>query len=444
MNTTIAKLLFYTVRYLRGEFVHKYIKESKNIENLPWQDIQKIQLHKLKSILQEYQSIPYIKKCLIEKNISINDIATVDDIILLPVIDKKIYKKNLDNLKNAQISKHTQRSTSGSTGQPFVFCRDRFSLAVMDAVMYSVYGWHNIKMGERQARFWGLPFDSQQRRIARIKDLLMNRIRLSAFNLNETSFRNYYYQLYKFCPGYIYGYPSLVYEFALFCNKNKLPLHKLKLKAIIVTGEKLLQEQETYIERIFKTKLVQEYGCSEVGIIAFQCGAGKMHIMSPNIIFEVIKDNKSVVDESGDIVITELNVKSYPFLRYKIGDTGILHSEKCTCGLSWPIISINKGRQGDYIITPSGGKIYSAVLAYTFNKFLHEITKFKAYQRKGGNLDIMVEVTSAYDENVERQCKEQIASVIGDDLEIQIKVIEKISRGQSGKLRYFVSEYNGK
>jgi len=440
MNDFLSKWLFFIpARLIRGENFIKCIKEVRRVESFSVDELMKFQIQKLQNLLNERNNIPYLQKNT-ESHNSKYTISALEDLAIFPVADKTYLIDNLEEFRSQKVSLLSSRSTSGSTGQPFKFYRDRFSLAYMDAVMYNAYSWHGIKTGERQARFWGMPFDAKKKREAILKDFLMNRVRLSAFDISNENFEKYYRKIYKFRPGYFYGYASLIYEFACFCRERGYSFHNFKIKAIVVTGEKLVSSQKTVIEDVFATKVVQEYGCSEIGVIGFECSHGKMHVMAPNVIVDVVKDGHSVLDEQGEIVITELNAKSFPFVRYKIGDIGAIRSEQCSCGIKWPVIEITEGRIDDYIITPEGNKVYDAVLAYTFNGYKKYIKMFKAVQRKNGDLEIKVVVTNECDDNVLGRCSEELRQRITPDISIRFSKVRNIEREKSGKLRYFVSE----
>lgn len=440
MNTIYAKGLFFIVRWLRRENVRRYIKEVKDVESYNEHELYRFQVGKLKKIFFESGEIPYLRNILNERGLNNSFLENIIDLERIPIVDKNFLINHFDEYKHNLVSQHFSRGTSGSTGQPFIFLRDRFSLAYMDAVMYQVYTWHNIQIGDPQARFWGVPFGAFKRSVARTKDFLMNRMRFSAFDLSEQYMYNYFKLIKKFRPSYIYGYPSLIYMFTQFCKENNLSLSDLKIKAVIVTGEKLISFQGKCIEDFFSTKLVQEYGCSEIGVIAFQCEKGNMHVMSPNVIVEVVKNDRPVLDEPGEIVVTELNARSYPFIRYKIGDIGVLLSGKCSCGLSWPLMEINEGRVDDYIITSNGRKVYDAILAYTFNKFHEQVTAFKAVQEKPGYLDIMLKVSNSYNANTESECLIYMKKSLGEDCVITMRQVENIPCEKSGKFRYFESK----
>lgn len=341
-----------------------------------------------------------------------NPIRDYKDLVQLPILTKEMVR-SYKNLMRSGARRTSVRSTSGSTGEPLIFFKDREATAYMDAVMYQTYSWCGIQIGNRQARFWGLPFDPKARLREQIKDFLMNRIRLSAFDISDRSLMAFYKKMLRFRPQYCYGYPSLMHEFACFLEGNGLSLHKLGLKAVIVTGEQVIMQQLKVIEQVFAAQVVNEYGCTEVGVLAFQCKKGKMHVMAPNIILEVIKDGKQVTDEEGEIYVTELNAKEMPFIRYRIGDIGVLSSELCTCGVNFPVVKIITGRMDDYILTPEGERVYDAIFAYTFK---HGIKVFRAVQEKINLINIYAVIDSDYSKTTEieyiKKLKKYISKIL--------------------------------
>lgn len=443
MNNIVSKFFFFfPVRILRGEPVHRYLREVRKAEAFTKDELDSFQREKLRTLFKHGDNIPFIKNFLQENRVDLKQDDPVEVLKKFPIADKSFLNENFKSkYRNSKIKRHMLRSTSGSTGMPFKFYKDRFSTAYMDAIMYQVYSWHDIQIGERQARFWGMPTDIRKRKEAKQKDFLMNRTRLSAFDLDETSMQDYYDRLQSFRPGYFYGYPSLIYEFAKFChNTNKLNEH-IKPKAIIITGEKATPLQVEFIENVFDTKVFQEYGCTEIGVMGFQCKEGNMHVMSPNIILEVVnKDGEPVKDESGEIVATELNAVSYPFIRYKTGDIGIDLTKNCGCGINWPLMQINEGRRDDYILTPDGRKVYDAILAYTFGAYEKVIMSFKAVQRERTRLEIDIVTGSEYNDKILDEYEHNLRKKLGDEIEIVFNKVKEIEREKSGKLRYFRSE----
>ena len=440
MNATVSRfLIFNPIRFLRGERIAKHLKTVRLIESGNRKDIEAYQLRKLNGIINyAYKNIPYYHNILKPFLSNTGMIHKFKDMEQIPVLTKATIRNNFNQLKSNKIRKYNIKTTSGSVGIPLKIYEDRNTSAFITAVMYNAYSKYEIRIGDKQARFWSTGLDRRTRFKQKLSDFIMNRIRISAFNLDRDYLFENYKRIVKWKPAYFYGYPSLIGEFAKFVERNNLPVHRIKPKIIIVTGELLLETDKQRLERVLKTRVINEYGCSEMGILGFECADGNMHLMAHNIFFEVLKNNRQVVDEIGDIYLTELNALTMPLIRYKIGDRGSITSEACNCGSYLPIIKIIAGRSDDYIKTPEGKKVYDAVLAFTFKK--GGIKRFKAIQKSINHLQIEIEVDTDFNEDLKNFYLRKLKTHISQNMDIEFIIVKKIKREKSGKIRYFKSE----
>ncbi|MHC4269571.1 MAG: phenylacetate--CoA ligase family protein [Planctomycetota bacterium] len=437
MNQKLAKyLFFYPVRFLRGEPIYRAILNVKEFENI--NNVKAAQWWKLQKLLENaYDFIPYYKNICDLYNVNPKSIKDTKDFTKLPFLTKDVIREKKMDLKNPRIKRYDSRSTSGSTGDPLKFIKDRYATAYYDAVMYSAYSWHGVEIGDKQIRFWGMPKDLKGNRTAILKDFFMNRVRLSAFSISNETYLSFIKKINKTRPHYFYGYPSMIYLFARFLMKENIALRGIELKAIICTGEQLFDKQREIMQECFQTKVINEYGSTEVGVIGLECTLGNMHEMSSNVYLEIVKDGFPVKDEEGEICVTELNSKTSPFIRYKIGDKGILFSEKCKCGLHYPIFKVLSGRIDDFIITPEGKRVYDAILAYTLK---NGVVSFNAVQKNIKSLDIYIVADSLYNEKLEIEYCRELKRTISPNMDFVFHCVDEIKREKSGKLRYFRSE----
>lgn len=353
---------------------------------------------------------------------------------VLPVIDKKTIIAEYYNIicKTGRVSK---RSTSGTTGTPLTFVKDRKALGYMDAMMYCAYGWHSIFPNSRQVRLWGRAIDFKGQIIQTFKDVIFNRRRLSAFEINDKNCAVFYYTLKKFKPKYFYCYPNAIYQFALSLERQGLDGHDLDIATALCTGEVLFPHHREKIKQIFGCNVVNEYGSTENGVIGFECEYGRMHVM-PTIHLEIInKDSEGF----GDIVVTELNSKILPFIRYKIGDIGRLKDGSCECHRPYQLLEVREGRIDDYIICPDGRKVYDAILAYTLKKY---VTQFKAFQDTSNCIKILIIPNQNFDGQSESKIRKVLQKYLGGDMLIDIIRVASIPCEASGKFKYFVSNIN--
>ena len=431
MNKEISKLIFYfPVTLAKGERVFPYLREIKSVLKFNEEDLQEYQTSKMIALAHYvYESIPFYKKMFKDKGINCKDFKKLSDLQKFPIITKDEINKRYSEFVNTKEKKYW-RSTSGTTGFPFKFQKDTLATSYMDAVMYTVYSWYGIDIGEKQGRIWGSAVESRNRIIQRTVDFFMNRKRLSTFNVNSYSCIRYEGILRDFKAKYLYGYVNGIYEF-VETLKRAGKKWSTKLKCVIVTGEVLFDYQRHAIEEYFCTKVINEYGTTENGIIGFECENKKMHIM-PIIHLEVVERDSN---GDGEIVVTELNSRSIPFIRYKVGDIGKVIKGVCECGRSLPILELKKGRVDSYIRLSNGKLVYDAILAYVLKNYA---IAFRGHQKEIDELTIEI-VPKGYLTNEKRmQAEKKLREHLGSKIRIEFIIKEYIEKDKSGKLRYFV------
>lgn len=439
MTPNLAKnSLIYPLHYLRREPIARYLAEVNAVNRLSREEIEQYQRGCLFNILHQAhanhnQAYHQIRKSLPQ----LREETAMEVLRELPLQSKEKMRDVIQNNGKPRGIATDYRSTSGSTGMPFRFYKDRYATGYMDAVLYAAYGWHGIEIGDPQARFWGMPLATSDAALAQLKDLLKNRIRFSAFDLGSAAKEAYIKKIQAFRPTYFYGYPSLIAEFCSHLISTGRQLREVPLKAVIGTGEYLHQHERELICHATGVPFFNEYGCTEVGIVGFECRHGQLHLMASNIYLEVIKDGVPVFDEAGEIHVTELHARTSPFIRYNLGDRGILCSEPCSCGCALPVMQVLAGRKDDYIITPDGRKIYDAILAYTLKK---GISRFSAVQTAINRIEISVIQDVDYSQDLADSYVNTLRKHLGSDMSIAIIPVKEIEREPSGKLRYFRNE----
>jgi phenylacetate-CoA ligase len=427
---------------MRGQKVKEYLPQVKSVQFKPLEEVNKFRDEKLRKIINyAYHNIPYYQKKFDDFSVQLEEINSIEDLIRLPVLSKKEILENEKALIDHNIrQKLYTRKTGGSTGMTLHFMKEARSLALNDAIMYRCYDWYGIDIGDKQVRFWGVPVTSKLRWKEQIKDSMLNRIRISAFDICESSCVREYEIIKKFKPAYFYGYTTAIYGFCRIMKELGIDFNSLNLKAVICTAEKMYPHHKKLFDEIFDCPIVDEYGSSENGIIAFQCKEGNMHMMSDHICIEFLDEKNEPVKtgEQGRIVITDLSSYAMPMIRYDIGDIGKSTDKKCTCGITLPLMEIVEGRKEDFIKTTDGKLVHAAYLCYTLkDDTVHE---FKMYQKAIDELHVQIVRSSSFNSGSEKSLEEKLRTALGHDVKIIFEYLESIPREGSGKLRYFVSE----
>jgi len=422
--------------------VRYYNNKIKDVQLAPLEEIQALRDEKLRKIIEHSaHNIPYYRDIVKELCIKPEQINSIRDLGRLPVLSKRDVLENEAVLINPHFRhKLYNRKTGGSTGMTLHFKKEAKALALNDAIMYRCYDWYGIDIGDKQARFWGVPVTRKLRWKEQLKDFILNRIRISAFDISKDSCIKQYEAIKKFKPAYFYGYTTAIYGFCLFMKEFGIDLNELNLQAVICTAEKMYPHHRKLFNEMFNCPVVDEYGSAEHGIIAFQCREGNMHMMSDHMCIEFLneKDEPVKPDELGRIVITDLSSYGMPLIRYDIGDMGRQSNGQCNCGINLPLMEIVEGRKEDFIRTKDGKLVHAAYLCYTLkDDAVHE---FKMYQKNADKLYVQIVKSPSFNADSENMLARKLLTNLGQDTKIEFDYLDRIPREKSGKLRYFVSE----
>ncbi|MES2240847.1 MAG: phenylacetate--CoA ligase family protein [Bacteroidota bacterium] len=309
----------------------------------------------------------------------------------LPILNKSNLQSPLQNrLSNGFAPKNSYcNKTSGSSGEPFIFAKDKYSHALTWASNMYRFGWFGIDFNRSlQARFYGIPLDFMGYQKELFKDFLTKRFRFPIFDLSDEVLEK---MLQKFTHTkfeYLNGYTSSIVLFAKFLRKQNLILKDIcpTLKVCMVTSEMLFDDDKILLETQFGIPIINEYGASELDLIAFENPQGEWQVNAETLFVEILDENNQVLPygQEGRVVITSLFNKAHPFIRYDIGDIGIL-DEKST--LEKPILKKLIGRTNDVALLPSGKKSPGLTFYYVTKSIIEDAGNVKEFVIKQTKID---------------------------------------------------------
>lgn len=364
----------------------------------------------------------------------------------LPVLTKANLQTTLqDRLSLLYKSKalYTNK-TSGSSGTPFVFAKDKWSHTLTWASNKYRFGWYGIDFNSSyQARFYGIPLDFVGYTKERFKDWLGKRYRFPIFDLSDTVLASYvqHFRTKKF--DYINGYTSAIVVFAKYLQQQNIVLRDIcpSLKVCIVTSEMLFASDKILLENQFGIPVVNEYGASELDLIAFQNLENEWQVNAETLFVEILDEQNQVVPNgtAGRVVITSLFNKAHPFIRYDIGDIGTL-DEKST--LQKPILKELIGRTNDVAVLPSGKKAAGLTFYYVTKSIIEDDGNVKEFIIKQTALDQFeieyVSATTLLPAQIQK-IEDAIALYLEPNLHFTFVRKETLNRSQRGKLKQFSS-----
>lgn len=334
--------------------------------------------------------------------------------------------------------------TSGASGTPFIFSKDKFCHALTWAVIQDRFGWYNIDFNaSKQARLYGIPLDRKGYYTEKLKDFISNRSRFNVFDLSDTAFDNWLTKLKTKQLEYINGYTSPIVQFAKYLQRKNIILNTVckSLRVCIVTSEMLFENDKHLMEVQFGVPVINEYGASELDLIAFQNPNNTWQVNSETLFVEVLDNENNVLPlgEEGRLVITSLYNKSQPFIRYDIGDIGVL-SKNST--LKKPILEKLVGRTNDIAILPSGKKAAGLTFYYITKSIIEgdgHVKEFIIKQIKLDTFKIIYLSDKTLSKEKETIIKAEMEHYLEKGLHILFEKQDYLQRSKSGKLKQFSS-----
>ena len=364
----------------------------------------------------------------------------------LPILNKtNLQSPLLERLSKGYSQKDIfLNKTSGSSGTPFIFAKDNYCHALTWASIIYRFGWYGIDFNNSyQARFYGIPMDFIGNKKERFKDFLSHRFRFPIFDLSDEVLEGFlnHFRIKKF--DYINGYTSSIVLFAKFLQNKNIVLTTIcpTLKVCMVTSEMLFEEDKILLQKQLGVPIINEYGASELDLIAFENPQNEWQVNSETLFVEILDENNQAVPNGteGRIVITSLCNKAHPFIRYDIGDIGIL-DEKST--LQKPILKKLIGRTNDIAVLPSGKKSPGLTFYYITKSIIEDDGNVKEFVIKQTKIDTFeVEYVSETELNLVQIQKIEKAIEIYLEPNLNFTFIQKntLERSARGKLKQFVT-----
>lgn len=356
-----------------------------------------------------YETVPFYRRLGEEFGI---DVSRLDNsgFECLPLIEKPmILGKESELLSDSYVDySHSKnliiRRTSGSSGHYLkVYWDMHDDIRSLIGLWYRRENLYGISPGDKYCYFYTTEY--YRNKFVPPKDAevsIDNRaIGFCKSNMNFQRIREIYKRMVEFNPKWLVMQPSVALLFSRVIAENGLP--KIKdLAYIELTGEYLTDSVRNEIESAFQCMVSNQYGCNETNSIASECRNRKLHIHSASIYVEIIKDGKKVpYGDVGDIYLTSLENKAMPFIRYRIGDQGILHEAgSCGCGCRDMVLELKSGRECEMVTVSEQEEISSYIflraIEYINEKVGNIVRQFQIVQHDIGVFTVKMAVKASY------------------------------------------------
>ena len=420
-----------------------YLAQLEKSQWLSREGVEQLQLEKLRALLAvAREHCPWHRQRLEVAGLSPDKLGSLADLRRLPTMDKAMAAANREQLVWKDVPGGAyQYNTGGSSGQPLIFFFGRTRQASDAAGRIRARRWWGVEVGEPEVYIWGAPVELNKTDwVKTVRDRLLNQLVLNAFAMSPERMDGYLDALESFQPRSIYGYSSSVALLAAHARERGRRLRLPKLKVVCTTGEPLYEHQRSLLTEAFGVPVANEFGSRDIGFTAHETPHGQMLLMSESILLEVLdpQGNPVAPGEMGEAVMTGLCSEAQPFIRYRTGDMVRMSTEGDKDGRGLHVIAEVMGRQTDFLVRADGTIMHALAGIYVL-RAVDGVGEFKLIQHNRLELEVQVVPNGRWRADMTQAIESGLRQRLGNEVRIQVRLLDTIPPEASGKHRYVVS-----
>ena len=382
-------------------------------------ELDRLQTIKLQSLIRHaYQNVPYYQLLFRSAGLSQEDIRSIEDLKYLPITTKEDLKAaGLERIIAKGISPTSCRrmDTSGSSGKPFTVYLTSHEARMRRLIEFRSLLSIGFHPGDRLSVL-GPEHPHPTRFHQRLGFYRSENI--SVFLPIEMQVR----QLEKMRPTIFWAYPTLLRALLHHAGDH---LNKIIRPRMLITSAEPLDEiTKERAQAVWDMERFNFYGAVEVGRIATECPSHEgLHVNTDHLILECLDgDRPTESGKPGTVLVTTLNARAMPFIRYRLGDISTPIAKKCTCGSSFPLIGPVQGREEDMIQLPSGKLLSSFGLQFILRPF-NRIDQFRFIQKSPEHLLLQLAIQGSLHENFLSKIKAGFLEYLGEPMQVEIQIV---------------------
>ncbi|MDE6707321.1 MAG: phenylacetate--CoA ligase [Oscillospiraceae bacterium] len=327
---------------------------QKDIETMSRQEIQRLQLERLKHQVQYcMDNVEFYHKRLTKAGVTADKIKTLSDIQYIPYTTKADIRDNYPFGLFARPMKEIIRihASSGTTGKPTVVGYTRNDLNNWSdcvARLCTAVGVNDTDIAQISFGYGlftgalGLHYG-------------LEKIGCAVIPISSGNTKKQAMILKDFGTSVLISTPSYAMYMSEVAHEMGISNDELKLRIGLFGSEGCTNALRDKIEKGFGLFSTDNYGMSELmgpgvaGECEYRCG---LHFAEDHFIPEVINSETGEIlpaGEKGELVITTLTKEGIPMLRYRTKDITRIHYETCKCGRTHARMEKVQGRSDDML-----------------------------------------------------------------------------------------------
>lgn len=441
LQNAVTSLKGYQQRYQRyGEPFRKKLDFLKQSEWWSESEIETYQQEQLQEIIEHaYHHVPYYRNLMEELNLEPEDIRKKEDLKKLPKLTKEDVRQNIDQLISTDFNKKQliKSSTSGTTGKALEFYLTREAISFQRAVWWRHKARFGLEFGDRHLIFGARPVapigQSEPPYWRYIKPI--NKVYLPMYHIKSDNIKEIVSWLNEESFDFYTGHASALNLLATSIEEKQLKLIN-RPKYIVTGADALLPTFEKNIKQAFGVPITEQYGFAEACGNFSKCELGNFHHDFEFGMVELAPIDGISDERQYKLLFTGFANPAMPLIRYKVGDVGRLTKSSCSCGRESLTLQSIDGRVVDYVVTPDGRRVMGMDQAF---KRAPDAREMQIVQNQKDKIIVKVIPRDGFGSENKSKVLSELRSRLGEEIEIEFKLVDKIPRGNSGKFRAVVS-----
>jgi phenylacetate-CoA ligase len=426
---------------------------NDKFECMPVEERNKLQLQKLKeTVAWVCERVPFYKQKLEKLGITADSIKTLADVAKLPFTVKNDLRDNYPFGLCAVPLKEVIRihASSGTTGKPITGPYTAEDLEQWSECMARNLWSAGVRKGDIVQNAYGYGLFTGGLGFHQGATLIGCTIVPTSSGLTERQVM----LMKDFGTTVLFSTPSYALTIAEQAESMKIDIRKLPLRVGVFGAEPWTVAMRKEIEERLGIKAMEAFGLTELcgPGAAFDCEAQDgLHINEDHFLAEIIDPatlEPLPIGEQGELVLTSLQRRAMPMLRYRSKDITKLRRETCSCGRT--LIKMNKitGRSDDMLII-SGVNVFPSQIESLLLDIEEVEPQYMLIVRKKGYLDQLIVKVEAKKEayeagaqkrtEVENKIKRHIKSVMGVTVDVNLLEPKLLTRSE-GKAKRVIDE----
>jgi phenylacetate-CoA ligase len=237
-------------------------------------------------------------------------------------------------------------------------------------------------------------------------------------------------------PTHLVGYATVIGRLARAALAGALEIHPVRVST---NSEPLLDEDRQAIRDAWRVPVHNLWGSTEIGVQAVGCGHGEgLHVCEDEVVLERVDESGAPVAPDAPAartLATGLATRTFPFIRYDLGDEVTWLPGRCACGSAFARVADIGGRRDDdfrYRTTTVPASAFRHVLGTD-----PCVSEYQVKQTAAG-----AEILAVGAPDVDALGSSVITALRRHGLrdpKVSIRVVERLARhDMSGKLRRFI------